>query len=542
MANTDAITYQNIPSNKLQGKSLTNWSAPDIWVLSVSILIVIAALVWTHPLLSLTLTFSLGALNYRFSDGFGRNYDELIAGVRGWCIVTILGGVLWEANDTSRSFVGFLRRSSVILGRKKPIPLSFVRVQATIDEETVRFSLIRQLDRPYDHMLIAADGGAFANLDINQQQHAVDTLAELTNTTIAQSDLKVGFSYLRMNGPFDPTRIVGYLRSNMDPVIAHFNKFALEPETRDWAERMLRNANYLRPVATKFGGAETWYLIVLTIKRGKEWDQAQRGKLSSKQLYELPIVELGRSMIESLESSSILKLANVRCLSLAELATVVRCSWDVTGINDYYQRRAAGEIPRTDEEIDEMLEKHGEAYVSEALRALPERRIEISREGSYARFDDNYIATLRVTRLPQQTTAAKFMSLHYLAPGRGWTRQAMVGQSVSGDTETTQFILGESALINWHNATRGKRIVSDPRYVRQRQALSQQAQQVSAHSVSQHFNFLHVVVASSPSELRLQWKQRRAALIASGFQAEIVTPTYRILDAAISGMLGINRL
>ena len=550
MLETKSVAYQEIPRNKLQSKVLTNWSKPDIWVLVTSFVCVIAAWVLLHPLVALIAATIVISLNFRSAKSYGRNYDEMKESIRGLYITGMLGGILWQAEDTSKGLARWLRRKGFFIGRGNVIPFSFAQVEAVIDEKVEKFSLLRQTDRPYDQLFIASEGGVFASLDVNQQQRAVDELATLTNQIIAQSDLKVGISYVRMTGPYDPSKIADHLRTNMNPIIAQLEKFALDPAKKAWAERMKVNANQLRPAATAAGAAKAWYLIVLTIKRGKEWKKAQKGKLSDKQLYELPLVELGRSMVETLQSSATLELTHVRCLGLAELAMVVRCSWDVTSIGEYYMQLASGAIPRTDEEINVLREKlvaeygkeRGEEYVGYALRAWPEKLIAVSRDEGYVRMDDNYIGTLRVTRLPERIRADQFLALHYLMPKGMWTRQAMVGQSVSGDSETKQLIFGESALINWNNASRGGRIVTDPRYLRRRRALSQQAQQVSASSVSQHFNMLLPIVASSPTEFKLNHKRVKAAFNARGFHAELVRPPARLLSAAISGMLGANRL
>jgi hypothetical protein len=537
-----SVPYQEIPGNKLQAKAFVNWTGLDGFVFFASIGISIALGIWTHWLAGLAMVIFLLPLSAKFKTSMGRVYYEIAKGVYGEYLVHALRGVLWRSNDTSNKFVQWLRYKKYRRNAPATIPLQLGRVQATIEGKLERFSLIHQLDRPYDHIYLAARGGAFADIDIARNHRAVGELARLTNQVITQTSLRVGISYLRIKGPFDPTKIAQYLRTNMNPFIANPDRFELDPELRDFTEWMRENSKQLRPMARAFGGAESWYVIVITIKRTGAWRTARKGKLDDQQLYELPIVELGRAMVDTLQHSPLLELTDIRCLSLAELSSMVRCSIDVTDIQDYYQKRAAGEIPKTDEEIDELLAQYGEEYVNDALQVWPTECIEVSGKDNYLKLDGNYITTLRVTQLPQQARADQFLALHYMLEPGQWSRQAMVGESASGNAETQQLIINQSAQISLNAAFKNKRLITSPKFRRRQQELSQQVDQISANSVSQHFNMLITVIAPDLASMKRNRQKVISKCAANNFKVETIEGAGFQLDAGISGMLGINRL
>lgn len=543
---SDTYVYQDIPDNKLGGRSLTNWSRRDLIVLLISVAASFATLLWIDPIIALFVTSISVALNYRFATGFGRGYDEVLAGVKGIYITHVLHGVLYDVNDhvreddgryVNRGLAAFLRRHNIGIDSRSTLPFDFVRVRV----RDTSFTVLRDRDTPYDHIVIAAAGGAFAGLDPNAQQRAVSALADTTNHAIAKSDLKAGFSYLLMNGPLNGAKLIKTVRSMIDPIIAMPDAVKLGTAEREYAERMRRNFDQVISVINRSGAAETWHLIVLSIRRTYDWDRAARGKVSSKELYELPLADLARSLVQSLQSNPVLGLGSVRCLGTAELASEVRCGWDFVGIKEYYRAQENGEIPTSDEEIDALITK-GEKFDINRLRPLPEHHIKVNGKEGYAQFDGNYLAVVRVTQLPGRVRADEFKALHAIMPAGVWVRQAMVGSSVSGDAETTQYILGQSARLNLNKAFKGNRIVADPRDKRKQQALAEQADQLSIHSVSQHFNMLFTIVAADPDLLRRQTSELRARLLTRGFRSEQVKATARIVPAVISGILGVNRL
>lgn len=547
MQDTTTLIYQDIPQNKLQAKMLNNWSGMDAWVFFTIMLILIASGVWLHAigqnsgsfLIVLFEALMLLPLIVRLPKGYGRLYDEIVSGLRGEFRQQVLHGIWWRQEDTDSRFIRWLRYRH---NKHGVIPLKLVQIQAKVDGEVQRFGVLRQLDRPFDHLYIRSRGGAFASVDANRNHQAVTELANITNLIIAQAGLKLGISYLRITGPCDETKPAQFLAENMNPLIAEPDLFDLDDDTRAWADWLREDANQLRPTARTMGASETWYLIIITIKRSREWRRASKGKLSDEQLNDLPIIELGRSMVEALDASTLLELEDVHCVGLAELSTLVRCAWDVAGIDSYYRDRAAGRIPRTDEDIDRIRNESGSAAVDAALQTWPTTCIETPATGDCIKVDGNYISTLRVTALPERVRADQYLGLHYIGKAGSWNRMAMVGQSVSGNAETRNLVIGQSALVNLQAALFSNRVVQNPRWGNKRRKMADQAQEMSAHSISQQFNQLHSAVATSQRELKRNLRQLSAALNADGFPNEVVKVPDRQLAALISGCLGINRL
>lgn len=542
---SDAYVYQEIPDNKLSGKSLTNWSRADVMVLLLGVASTVAVWVWLSPILAFFVASIAVALIYRFATSYGRGYNEILAAFHGLYIEYMLHGVVYDANDfatgeeRTRGLAAFLRRHDIGVDGHSPLPFDFVRVRA----RGTSFTVLRSRDTPYDHIVIAASGGAFAGRDPNAQQAAVNALAETTNHTIAKSDLKVGISYLLLNGPLNSAKLQHALKEMIDPVIAVPDMFYLDEEELAYVTRRRQYADHVLKTTRYAGAAETWHAVVLSIRRTYEWERAARGKVSGKDLYELPLADLARSMVQSLQSSSKLELGDVRCLGITELSSLVRCSWDAADINGYYKAQQAGEIPTTDEELDALqLRQKGTKPSINLLRPFPEQRVTVHGKKGYVQFDNNFIAVVRVTQLPERIRADEFKSLHAIMPAGTWVRQAMVGSSVSGGAETTQYILGQSAMLNLTKAFKGNRIVADPRDKRKQKALADQANQLSVHSVSQHFNMLFAIVATDPDTLQNNISDLRAALLTRGFKTDNVKATARLVPAVISATLGINRL
>lgn len=539
------LRYQDIPENKLRSKGFTSWSAMDLWVLGVSILLMLAGGAWAHAggfgWGGAMIVFALiGVMVLPFSvrthKGRGRLYALFLIGLKSAFIILVLKRILWQANDTSPWIVRWLR------SRIKAIPLKLGYAAATVNGKSYRFSLVHQTNRPLDHLLILADGGAFSSYDADQQFRATDELAAVINQIIAQSELKCGVSYDRITGPADPTESMSYFSKSMDPTVAQPEKFQLDKEARDFIDWLRQNAAQLGPVAKSFGISKSWGVIVITIRRKRHWKAARKGKLTDQELYDLPLIELGRDLIESLEASNLLKLKNVHNPGLAELGCLVRCTWDVVGIEEYFEMRAAHRIPTTDEEIDAIREKYGDDKVDEALQCWPQRIVRVSDDGTMLQLDDNWIQTIRVTEMPKKVRADQFLSLQYLAGKGVWTRNAMVGEAVSGSIETTSSIYNASVLINVQQFVAGNRVVQNPKWARRRRDLEKQTEQVSQNSVAQHFNMLRGIISGSERTTGQQSRKLRAGMQAKNFKTEVIDTEAEQVDAAISALFAFNRL
>lgn len=547
--------YQEIPENRLSSKGTINWSREDLMVMVTFSLIIIATIVWVHSLAhNWTLATFAGlpvmiiavALISKWRDSYGRVYREIYCGLYGLIVTMgIKKGILWIADDNGSRLARWLR------GRKQAIPLQLGQVgPMEVDGEMKRVSVLNQTDGPYVHLPILADGGAFAVVDQDRQMRLVDRLATITNRIITQSDLKCGISYLYIPGPSDGSAFTNYIRVAGDPVVAQPDKFELDKGAREFAQWLKEDAEQLHTVMRKLGTARNWMVIMVTIRRDHQWKLARKGKLTDEELNDLSIIELGRDLVNDLSADAELELANVRVPGLVELSQMVRCSWDVVGIAQYYTALNQGLIPHTDEEVDEIRAQYSDnpdaaaKAVNAALRCWPEKIVEIQPSGKCIRLDDNYIQMMRITRLPEQCRADQYLALHSMPRMNQWLRQSMVAQAVSGKTESMSLIYSASLMTNAYNALYSNRVIENKGswWHRRSREKQRQAEQLSANSVAQHFNQLYAGVGASEREVTKLNKSYRSSLTASGFSAKVIPGPENQMNGLISACLAANRL
>lgn len=546
---TQSLAYKEIPDNKLQARLLTNVSPTDLWVTGFSFLIMMASGVWTYKLSGSTVPMIITVLfqgliflvlMYRMKEGFYRIYGELHYGAKAYSKHAIFGGVWWKANDTDRWLVRWLRDRN---GRRPALPINFTVIKAVLDGKVERVAVTRELDRPYDHVYFTCEGGSFVTYDPSMQMRMVDMLASITNRTVSMANLKLGVTYLRILSPPDDSRITSFFGSNLNPIIAHPDQFELDDDTRAWAADMQQSLNELRPTAHQFGAGRSIAVVKLTIKRDRKfWRRAKGGKFSNEELYDLPVVELSRSMAESLATNSLFEFQRVKVLGLADLAEMQRCALDVVDIQQYYADRQAGIVPRTDDEIDAIVKNEGVKGLNARLQCWPRDSIEIGPDGKWMRIDGTYFAVMRVKQMPERVRADQFLNIHFLAPKGVWTRIATVGQSISGSTETRNLIIQSSALLNFQQAMYANRIVDDPRRRRKRERVSSQTEELSANTIAQFFNILIVVAAGSERDVLRQRRVMKANFLDAGFVTHDIDDVTHIQNAVLSGVLGVNRL
>lgn len=546
---TQNLPYKDVPDNKLQARVLTNISPTDWTMIGVCLLLTAVTAVWVYnitgttvmPLLtSVFQLMLLGTLLYRFNNGFNRIYLEVYRGIRLGAKHRLMHGIWWKAVDTDRWFIRWVRNRN---GKRPAMPFNFTVIRAEIDGVIQRVAVMRELDRPYDHVYFIAEGGSFVTHDPSMQMQLVDILASVTNRTVSMADLKLGITYLRVLSPADESKLTKYLTANIDPVVAMPDQFELDEDTRAWAADAQVTLNELRPAIRKFGGARSVGIVKLSIKRSRStWRHIKSGKATNEELYDLPVVELSRAMAESLRSNSVFDFTRVEVLGLAELADFVRSSIDVVDIQSYYADKVAGKIPSTDEEIEKIVESEGATGLNQRLQCWPRQEIELGPNGKWIRIDNTYFATLRVTAVPRRARADQYLNIHYLAPPGVWTRVATVGQSVSGATETRNLIYKNSLLLNFQSAMYSNRIVQDPRRRRKQQLVDNQTEEISAHTIAQYYNNLVVVAASTERDVLRNRRTMKGNLLDAGFETQYVDQIPHMMDALHSGVFGINRL
>lgn len=558
MSDGKSTLIQRNPRPKLEGRTLSNWTVGDA-VLLIIIVTTTGLVLWqVTPMLAL-LPASLLVLLYRSPKGYGRLYQDFITEFRSGWRNDVHKGVWWRAHDTEGSkFTRWQRR------RHNVLPAQFVRISTEIDGELTRFCLLHQTDRPYDHLFISAQGGAFAEADVNQQTRLVGEMNSLLDQIIAQSDLKAGISHIRITGPFDQMIVAQNMSGGLDPIIKHPDMFKLDEATKDWVEWARANARQIPVALEQHHASAVWSFIVITIKRRHKWSNLQ---FTNQQIAEIPIIELGQALIEGLRESGNLMLQDVHSPSLPESALIARCSWDTVDIGDYYRKRAKGEIPTTDEEVDAIIESYMEAAevkaatvrskrkrqailnqaategaqaVDKLLQAWPQECIETDGKENYLRFDDNYIAILRVTELPEEFRSDQIMSLHWIVKNR-WTRFAFVSESTSGDSQSDMLIMQASLLENYNRTRYARRVVRDPRRAKRSRDVLEQLDQMSVNTIAQMANGLITVIERDPQKLRRAVKEVKARYGSLGLKTEQVKGSARLIDYYFTGALAANR-
>lgn len=543
-----SLAYKEIPDNKLQARVLTNVSRADWGLTIVTVLMMGVTFAWIYQWTSSTIppliavmfeSFIYAVLMFRMREGFYRIYGELFYGLTYGIKHMLFGAVWWKANDTDRWLVRWLRNRN---GKRPALPYNFTVIKAELDGKVERIAILRELDRPYDHVKFICDGGSFVTHDPSMQMRLVDVLASIVNRAVSMADLKLGISYSRVLSPYDETQIRDFFGSNMNPIIASPELFELDEDTLAWVNDMRETFGELRPAAHALGAADSQAVVTLTIKRDRRtWRQARGGKLTDQELYDLPIVELSRAMADALASNSLFDFQHVKVLGLADLAKLTRISLDVADIQEYYLARKSGKIPVSDDEIDTLVEK-GVSGLNARLQCWPRESIELGPDGKWMRIDGTYFSVLRITQMPKRARADQFLNLHYLAPRGVWTRISMVGQSISGSTETRNLIIQSSALANFQQTFFANRIVDDPRRRRRSREIESQTEEISANTIAQSFNILVVVAATSAREAVRHRRTMKGNLLDAGFDAQFIDDIPYLQNAIHTGVLGINRL
>lgn len=551
-------TYvQQNPRPKLQGRTLSNWSLLDLALLLLFIGFIVLVF-WLIDFAASLMVSAILVLLFRSSKGYGRLYYDLYKdGMSKWRN-GFHNGIWWRAEDTEGSWLArWLRK------RRSPLPAQFVRIQAKVDGELQRFCILHQTDRPYDQLYITARGGGFAGADVNDQTRLVTEMSTLIDQIIAQSGLKAGISQLRITGPYNQMVLAKNLQDGISPIIARPELFELDTATKEWVDWARENARQIPTELTRYRAAELWSFIVITIKRHRSWRN-----LTNQEIAETPIIELGQALIEGLRENSNLKLQDVHSPSLPEAALIARSAWDVTRVSDYFRRRENGEVPTTDEEVDAILARYvaeaeakavgirskrkrkavlaagmheGAREIDRLLAAWPQECIETNGREHYLRFDDNYIAILRVVKTPEEFRSDQIMSLHSLVK-KHWTRFAFVSESVSGQTQSDMLLWQASVAENFNQAFYGRRVIKDPRRTAKSRTAVDQLTHMSVNTIAQMANGVIVIVEHSPARLRLAVKSVSAKYGRIGFKIEQVKGSSRLLDWFFTGALAANRV
>lgn len=544
MSDPSVVYSQDIPDNKLQGRTLSNFSLPDLAFTIVSAGFIYLAF-QLLPLAAIFVALLAVILFFRPPKSVGRMYRQVALELKGNYIEGALGGVLWQADESVREkrFAKYLR------GRHSALPYEFAQVKAVIDGKLERFGMLRQLDRSYDILFLKARGGNFANMGNSDESRGVSLLTSVMNSsTLQNTDMKVGSSYVSITTPSNPYQLSTNLRGKIDPIIQFPEKFDLSDDDKEYAKWQRENIDEWLPAIATIGSKQSWQLIAVTIKRPfKTRLKLKVANITNQQIVNLPIIELARTIVEGLQNADSLGLTDIHAVGLAELAEINRAGWDPFGMSKYFELKAKGLVPTNDDEIDAFIETHKgnpelPRLLDGYLQAHPSRIIQIHKNQKCVQFDDNFISTIRITKFPETIRADQVRMMLYKLSRYGWIRRSMVAESVSADKETRMSLIGQSALINVEQAMNNKKIVQDPRLARRRQKKQDQTNVISSQSIVQLFNYLWTVVCPNLESSVIAQREIVGYLRSKGFDAKVVSQPALFIDAAISGMYGVNRL
>lgn len=185
----------------------------------------------------------------------------------------------------------------------------------------------------------------------------------------------------------------------------------------------------------------------------------------------------------------------------------------------------------------------GAREVDRLLAAWPQECIETSTssEEPFLRFDGNYIATLRITAVPEQFRSDQIAMVHSVIKNT-WTRFAFVSESISGEAQSNILLFQASVLENFNRAFYSRRVVRDPRRHRQSKNMLNQLDHMSVNTIAQMANGLITIVERDPQRLRRAVKTVSAKYGRIGFKTEQVKGSARQIDYFFSGALAANRV
>ncbi len=592
------LPYHLVVQNKLRGRMVDNTSIGSLapFILSILTTVVVGVLSYRLTesalvaLMSILVTSALlASLVYVPANGWGPGYWQIHL-LNKSSRLERRQGVWWEAKPSDAAKPK--RREKRM---RRTIPIRIEVIEIDYEGKRYRIPLHHHIDKPYDQLYILAKGGAFASVDSFQKYRLNGELARIFDRTLSMTELRAGIGCLRVTAPLNQyATYLPYMVRNMNPIVARPEQFKLDDGLAKVVERLRSLANQLVPEMQAHYAAEDWGLLVVTIRRKEGWKKAALGKATNEQLYNLPVLQLGRSLEEDLRASTSLNLHDVHILTPEELFMLDRMSWDTTGIEDFYrqyaaivtdyERKTAAEVAGVRQDHHTTQWVKGEQYDPDADQpdlnnntvtngkpdSLPERLVKeititnqrqmfkeltetlscwpetaiVSPSKDCIRMDNNWISVVRICSLPEQVTEDHYQSLHYISVEPGVRmRHYIGGESISGDTETLALMLKESAFTNLYDAIFEHAVVKHPGAKRQKEKLAVQSEIISANSIAQLFNEYWVVVAPSYALLKEQRNSLCADLKARQFKdVQVVDIMALQVDAFLTGALGAVRL
>lgn len=588
--------YQN-PGNKAKGTYLQGWTIGDRWVFALSVLSVITAWVAVeagrfHWAWATIVTVAALLLNVHIE--YARLHGEIWQLARSAFIAVFLHDILWEAEASGNRLSGYLRerRYRFSDSRRAVIPLALDFVEAVVDGEVERYGVLNELDTDFGYMYVVAEGSAYGELDLDGQQRVHAELSRAINSFYGTADRKVGVTQLRVERAADLTKMSRMFSESGDPFMFYPNglpreidpqgrRFDLDPDRLAWAEFRSRNLEHLTMAARKAHATRNWQILVISFRWKSVAARALLGKLDDDQINDQPLIELGRTLHEEIASIRELELQNPHVMGPIELSEFISCSLtaDQAATEAFYAAKAQGLMVTDESELEmvtaEMVREHPELYTKsdigtiatsvvvteemvadrpdlfdesdigktvDRLKTWPSKRIVV--KSDHLQIDDTLFMFVRFTDTPEVEHPTRAQLVHFSTPPGQWSSFADVSVSTSGSIDTNMLMTKETAKRSVESyRTRGKMIVN-PKYRRRQQMADAALQQVSISSTNQRHLPIKVLSAPAgqPKLLRKRFKAFRVAAKNQGIRVAKIRGRVRMLDAAITGILGVNRL
>ncbi|MEO5949429.1 MAG: hypothetical protein ABIP74_03425 [Candidatus Saccharimonas sp.] len=562
--NEEQTPYTVMLEPKLQSRTLDNWTPKDSLVAALIGLATVAVFVWTFNwssgaalFLSIFTLLVLWSLLTRRKVGWGRGYEEIGQAYRTH-VLKKRKGVWWQASDNE-------------VGASKPrlfapppvIPLKLNIIPAVTAGRVHRIPVLSHLDKPYDQLIIRVKGGVFGALDGRELYEAHEELTRVCNIALSSTKLQAGIAFQYVSAPIHEHDFVDEMRRKGSPIWRFPEQFDLDDQQREFADMQAEYASQLIPTFQAAGATENWSLIVITIKRTSKSRAAEQGKLDHNALYNLPVLKLGRELVEMLSTSPRLGFSDAHILKPHELFLLIRLSWDVVGIQDFYTTyydlvdRYEGLKKKLVQEFEQLTEDPEtdtddlETRLADLDRQMLNELTEItscwpssiiSEDDEVIRMNDNYISVLRVDETPEFVVDSEYLSQLEEIPFGHWIRRFIGGESISGSKETYAIMGKQATTAQVEGLLSEKLIVSHPKMRRLQERLANQADLVSNHSIAQLFGEYWAVVADSSEACTEQRGKLSSRLSARGFMTRVVDVPALHVDAVLTATLGTFRM
>jgi len=493
---------------------------------------------------ALTIGLPLLALNLRWQ--YGRVWWELWCMLKDVYIYFGLGDTLYLASSEDDSGVirRFLRQKRYRRPKNRFVwPIKHTIVEALGE----RYGIIQQLDRSFDHIPVRGHGSDFSAFNHDRMHDVSNNLAYNIDQVAATADgsgLKVGMSYVRLTRPSNSFKAETYFALNGQPLVFDTDQFEVDDATAETMARLRENADQITATQRANGAAETWQLAVATIKRTSEMEKAAKGQLDDPRLYDLPLIELGRQVVEAINGSG-MRVRDVHCLGYLELCQLIRGSYDVTNLS-FHDSRFGDRIELVSEadvaDPDSPYQAEDLGTLKDPFPVAPHESIVVGSD--FACLDGNWISTIIVTKRREVFHVSEVQEIyHHRAPRGVWSSAVSAGQTISGSMATNVLVYQQRATSGIRRGLLGGRQeIEHPNTQKRRHSLKQQAELMSQSSLAQQFNDVFAVVAPSREAMVKGRNHLLGTLRNNGYKCRVVKGRSRQLDGAITGALGIHRL